>query len=88
MIERGHDGRVYVLGSGDARPLRDYLTAIVRPFGVDITQCLGKVAIGASTPRLLAADISDLREHLGWEPRVDFSAGVERTIKYCTAHPV
>lgn len=86
MLEHGHGGQIYVLGSGNARPLRDYLAALVSPFGIDLAQCLGKVDTEPSTPRLLAADIQPLREHLGWAPRVDFEKGVAHTIAYCKAH--
>lgn len=86
MLERGHDGQIYVLGSGDARPLRDYLAALVKPFGVDLTQCLDKVNADPSTPRRLIADITPLREHLGWIPQIDFDTGIAHTIAYCKAH--
>jgi nucleoside-diphosphate-sugar epimerase len=88
MLERGHDRQVYVLGSGEARPLRDYLELLVRPFGIDISKCLGKIETPMSTPRLLAADVAPLQEHLKWTPRVPFDVGVANTIAYCKAHPI
>jgi nucleoside-diphosphate-sugar epimerase len=87
MLERGHDGQIYVVGSGNARPLRDYLAALVRPFGVDLAQCLGKVDAGVSTPQLLVANTASLQDHLGWASRVDFDEGVARTIEWCKANP-
>ncbi len=87
MLERGHDGQIYIVGSGSARPLREYLATLVGPFGIDLRQCLGKVVAGPSTPQWLMADIGPLREHLGWIPRVDFETGVTHTIAYCKAHP-
>jgi UDP-glucose 4-epimerase len=87
MLERGHNGQIYVVGSGDARPLRDYLAALVRPFGVDLKQCLGKVDAVLSSPQKLSADIAPLQDHLGWAPRVDFEKGVANTIKYCKSYP-
>ena len=87
MLERGHDGQIYVVGSGNARPLRDYLAALVRPFGVDLAQCLGKVDAGVSTPQMLVADTAPMREHLGWASHVDFDKGVARTIEWCKANP-
>lgn len=87
MLERGHDGQIYVVGSGNARPLRDYLAALVRPFGVDLAQCLGKVDAGVSTPQMLVADTTPMREHLGWASHVDFDQGVARTIEWCKANP-
>lgn len=88
MLEYGREGQIYVVGSGDARPLRYYLAALVRPFGVDLSQCLGKVEAVASTPQLLVADNAQMREHLGWVPRIDFHEGVARTIEWCKANPV
>jgi UDP-glucose 4-epimerase len=87
MLERGHNGMIYVVGSGYARPLRHYLAALVRPFGVDLAQCLGKVDAGISTPQMLMADTAPMREHLGWAPLVDFDIGVTKTIEYCKSHP-
>jgi UDP-glucose 4-epimerase len=87
MLERGHTGQIYVLGSGDAHPLRHYLASLVKPFGVDLEQCLGKAEAGASPLQVLSADVTPLREHLGWAPLVGFEEGVAKTIEYCIAHP-
>ena len=83
MLERGHNGQIYVLGSGDSRPLRDYLEYVVRPFGVDLAKCLGKVNVALTSPSKLEADITTMYEHLGWFPTVDFQTGISRTIEYC-----
>lgn len=87
MLERGRDGQIYVLGSDSARPLRDYLYQLVQPFGVDLAKCLSKVDPGQTTPRHLSADISTLKEHLGWTPMIDFDLGVEKTIAYLRDNP-
>jgi UDP-glucose 4-epimerase len=86
MLESGHHGQIYVVGSGNARPMRDYLAALVRPFGVDLAQCLGKVDTGVHTPEFMVADIAPMREHLGWAPLIDFNNGVAKTIEYCKSH--
>ena len=88
ILERGHDGYVYVVGSGAACQLKEYLAALVKPFGVDLELCLGKMDALPTTPRTLVADIAPLREHLGWVPKVDFDKGIELTIKYCKDNPV
>jgi UDP-glucose 4-epimerase len=87
MLDRGHDGQIYVLGSGQARPLRDYLAALVLPFGVDLAQCLGRLDAEPTTPWWLTADITPLEEHLGWTPHVGFDDGVAKTVAYCKANP-
>ena len=88
MLERGRDGHVYVVGSGSARQLREYLAILVKPFRVELELCLGKMEVLPSAPRTLAADITLLRDHLGWVPRVDFEKGIENTIKYCKENPI
>lgn len=88
MLERGHDGQIYIVGSGNARPLRYYLDALVRPFGVDLAQCLGKLDAGVSMPKMLVADTTQMREHLGWAPLIDFESGVTKTIDYCKSNPI
>ncbi len=87
MVEHGHDGQIYVMGSGNGQPLRNYLADLVSPFGIDLARCLGKVDLEASTPQLLVADIGPMREHLGWEPLVDFKNGIAKTLEYCRSHP-
>jgi UDP-glucose 4-epimerase len=88
ILELGKDGQIYVLGSGDARPLRNYLESMVRPFGVDLEQCLGMMEIASTTPRYLAANIAPLKQHLGWEPAFNFDRGLSLTIDYCKNNPV
>ena len=88
MLERGHDGQIYILGSGQARPLREYLATMVSPFGINLAQCLGMMESATTTPRFLAADITPLQHHLGWAPQVNFETGVALTVEYCRANPI
>ena len=86
MLKFGHSGQIYVVGSGNSRPLHEYLATIVSPFGVNLAHCLGKIEEAPSTPRHLAADITPL-QLLGWSPRVSFELGIALTIEYCKANP-
>jgi UDP-glucose 4-epimerase len=83
ILFSGRDGQIYVLGSGDARPLREYIALIVGRFGVSLEQCLGKVTMGSSTPSHLAANVEPLRHQFGWVPQVSFEEGLEKIIQYC-----
>ncbi len=88
MLELGLDGQIYVVGSGQGQPLRNYLAALVRPFGVELAQCLGKLDANAPSVQMLVADTALMREHLGWAPLIDFETGINKTIEYCRRNPI
>lgn len=76
IAEKGTDGKVYVLGSGVARPLAAYIREIrdiVAP-GAEIT--LGSVPYGPKQVMHLQADISELTKDTGWNPMVSFKDGI------------
>ena len=78
--ERGNDGCVYCVGSGEARPLRDYIFAIrdaVAP-GADIG--IGEAPYSEKQVMYLCADISDLRSDTGFSPTVSFEDGIRRIL--------
>lgn len=74
--ERGVSGRTYVLGSGRARPLREYLEILAgmthygRPLG------LGKLPYAPKQVMHLCADISELTKDTGFVPEVSFEEGI------------
>lgn len=74
--EKGVDGKIYVLGSGNARPLSEYIEAIR-----DICAPGAPIAIGArpyarNQVMYLCADISDVMRDTGWKPEVSFEDGI------------
>ena len=78
--ERGHDGRVYPVGSGEGRPLADFVRELRDCVAPD-----GEVRFGAKPyyphqPMLLVADITQLQADTGFVPRVSFRAGIERIL--------
>lgn len=78
------DGKVYVLGSGEERPLAKYIEILAR----EVLRKTGKPAearIGAfpyppGQIMYLGADIGGLREDVGFEPEVSFEEGIRRMI--------
>lgn len=78
---RGTDGSTYCLGSGESRPLKDYLeeiTALVNPSYTGA--CYGAVPYNARSVTYLRADISDLTADTGWKPSVTFKDGIGRML--------
>jgi nucleoside-diphosphate-sugar epimerase len=75
-------GQVINLGSGTEIAIRDLVTTIH-----ELTGSSSKLLVGALPTRpteiwRMFADNRRARDLLGWEPRVDFRAGLERTIRW------
>lgn len=79
--EKGADGKVYVLGSGNARPLAEYIEELRRTAAPNGKVNLGTVPYGEKQVMFLCADISELQRDTGWKPTTDFADGIRRIIE-------
>lgn len=79
--EKGRDGRVYVLGSGKAEPLAEYIEKIRQAAAPGGRVRLGAVPYGKKQIMYLCADISELQKDTGWEPATEFAEGIRKTIE-------
>lgn len=80
--EKGIDGKVYVLGSGQAQPLADYIKVIR-----DVVAPNGQIELGAIpyAPKqvmCLQADITELNKDTGFVPEMDFTSGINKTLEW------
>ncbi|WP_194608029.1 NAD-dependent epimerase/dehydratase family protein [Clostridium vitabionis] len=76
LADRGRDGGIYVLGSGTARPLREYIEEIrdvVRP-GAALG--IGKLSYAKNQVMYLCADTGDIFRDTGWMPKTPFPEGI------------
>ena len=80
---RGRPDTVYPVGSGEARPLADYIRQIQAAITPEAPLGIGELPykLGAK-PDNSVLDISRLREDTGFAPRVSFGEGIGRTIAY------
>lgn len=82
--QKGKNGRVYVLGSGKGRALKEYIAALSKA----VTEATGRkadVRLGAAPyaenqVMHLEADISELTMDTGFIPEIPFEEGIRRTI--------
>lgn len=91
LAEKGKDGEVYVIGSGDARPLREYLltarAVVEKEIGRSVPELgLGDKPYSESSVMHLACDISKLVRDVGYMENVSFDAGIIRTIQWLQQH--
>lgn len=78
--ESGEDGQTYVLGSGNARPLKEYVETIRAAVNPTAEIGYGDVAYSDKQVMHLEADISKLQEDTGFEIEVEFSEGIRELL--------
>ncbi|MCD7716292.1 MAG: NAD(P)-dependent oxidoreductase [Lachnospiraceae bacterium] len=82
MALSGRDGAVYPLGSGEARPLKEYVGMIRDAIDPALPLGLGEIPYGKLQVMHLEADISALKEDTGFEVHTDFAEGIKKTIDW------
>ncbi len=79
--EKGTDGQIYVVGSGEAFPLQEYIKKIATETGYKGEIGFGKRPYNEKQVMFLLGDITDLKE-LGFRPQVSFEEGIRKTIAW------
>lgn len=82
MAQSGHNGAVYPLGSGQAYPLREYITVLRDTIDPSLQLGLGEIPYGPLQVMHLQADISALQKDTGFAPATDFAIGIRKTIEW------
>ena len=81
-IITAEDGTVYPLGSGTARPLKDYIETLRDAIDPALPLGLGEVPYGPLQVMHLQANTSALQEDTGWRPATPFEEGIRETIEW------
>ncbi|MDE6001116.1 MAG: NAD(P)-dependent oxidoreductase [Clostridia bacterium] len=78
--DKGKDGKVYVLGSGNERPLKDYINDIAAVVNPQAEIKFGAVPYSDKQVMRLCADISELTKDTGWRPETEFKQGIKNIL--------
>ena len=81
LLEKGRDGAVYPVGSGQARALREYVLQIQKLTGCAAEPRFGARSLAQDAVRYLCADISTLTADTGFVPEITFTQGILQTIE-------
>jgi dTDP-glucose 4,6-dehydratase len=81
VLEKGAAGEVYNIGGVHELPNLEVVRTIVRAAGAD-ESLIEHVKDRPGHDRRYAIDSSKARVELGWEPAVDFTEGIERTMTW------
>ena len=82
LAERGRDGHIYCLGSGKARPLREYIEIVQDKIDKDAVLGFGVIPYTQGHLMHLEADIGELVRDTGYVPSTSFEEGIEETIRF------
>lgn len=82
LAQKGKDGGIYPIGSGDPRPLREYIEIIRDSIDPSLPLGFGEVPYSDKQVMYLCADISKLHEDTGFTPKVNFEEGIRRTVAF------
>jgi dTDP-glucose 4,6-dehydratase len=89
VLENGQSGSVYNIGTGEGRTNLDVVesicAAIAEKSKVDLHQLKKGIRYITDRPghdRRYAIDASKIRAEIGWVPRIEFSAGLKRTVDW------
>lgn len=77
--EKGRDGAVYCVGSGQARPLKEYIEEMARLTGAE-NPGIGAKPYPEGAVMNLCADIETLHRDTGFLPEYTFEEGIQETI--------
>lgn len=85
MAERGHDGAIYCVGSGNTILLKDALTYLCNAVVPGKRVGFGDIPYPANQVMHLCADITALQKDTGFCVQVSFEEGIQKTIAWCKA---
>lgn len=82
MAKKGKDGAVYVVGSGQVRPLKEYINIIRDLIDPNLEIGFGDIPYFKDQVMHLEADITSLTNDTGWKPKTSFEDGIKMLIEY------
>jgi nucleoside-diphosphate-sugar epimerase len=92
IADKGVDGTNYVIGSGEAKPLKEFLTIVGKISNelngnTNIPLGFGKITNNVISLPKDTFDVTLLKQDTGFEPLITFEEGVLRTAKWIMQNP-
>lgn len=84
LAEKGCGGKVYVLGSGKARRLREYIEEIRDIAAPEMKLKFGAIPYKKTQVMYLCADTTELKRDIGWAAKKSFGEGINEILNSIT----
>ena len=87
IAEKGVDGTNYTIGSGDAKPLKEFLKIVGQVAndlhgGEPVELGFGKITSNVISLPITTFDVTKLYKDTGFKPLIPFREGIERTARW------
>jgi len=82
VAEKGTPFKEYMVGSGNARPLKEFIIEMVTACGANSEPIFGNVPYTGTDMPLSTFSINDIREDCGFFPEISFAAGTKKTMDW------
>ncbi len=80
--QKGIEGKTYAIGSGDYRPLREYVEVIRDSIDPNLEIGIGEIPSMSDKAFSSCVSINELNKDTGFIPQVAFEEGIKKTIEY------
>ncbi len=80
--ERGITGETYLIASGNAKPLKEYIETAKSVIAPNASIGYGEIPYSDRQVMHLAANISELTQDTGFTPKIDFATGIRWTYEW------
>lgn len=80
--EKGLYDKTYAIGSGDYRPLKEYVTIIRDIIDPDLPLGIGEVPSMSDKAFSSCVSIRELTKDVGFEPQITFEEGIKKSVEY------
>lgn len=80
--EKGKSGSIYPLGSGQTRPLKEYIRCIGEAVRPQAELGIGELPYAQNQVMYLCADIEELTKDTGFVPEYTFEEGIQETVAW------
>lgn len=82
VAEKGKPFCEYMIGSGNARPLKEFIIEMVQACGPDSTPLFGDVPFTGTNMPLNTFDIEDIQKDCGFNADISFAEGTKMTMNW------
>lgn len=82
LAQLGKDNQIYCIGSGEFKPLKDYIRIIGNVVNPEIALGIGEIPYSDNQIMKLYADIDLLKKDTGFKPEISFEEGIRLTMEW------
>ena len=80
IAEKGVNGKVYNLGSGVGRKLKDFVQDVIDVVNPGYVPEYGQYSYSVTQPFMLQADVSNLVDDVNWSAKIKFTDGIAKIL--------